>query len=112
MILFNDPSVTIPLDIEGVTFHCKTLTTGQRLKMLDELSALEGVDADFDKLMTLLATYIECIQYTQDDGVMVSCTLRDEVEHCLVYMDDIKHQNELIKQLMAINRLSKGQAAN
>lgn len=107
MLIFNDPSSTTPVDIDGATFHCKTLTTGQRLVMMDELQGLKGIDTDFDKLMEMLAGYIQSISYGKK-----TITKLDDIKKHLVYMDNIVQQNELISGVMKVNRLSKGQVAN
>lgn len=123
MLKWNDPDALHEIDIEGTKFFCKTLTTGQRLKMLDDLSAMQGTNADFDGLMRLLATYIQRIEvFTPEinldpdggDNQGTTDIIEDpaSIERCIVFIDNIGHQNELLDKVMAVNRLRKAQIKN
>lgn len=119
MLKWNDPKKPHEIVIDGVTFFAKALTTGRRLKMLDEIRALRGVEADFDDMMKTLAKYIERIEFKEEVGGVkeaawptITMTDPKKIEQACVYMDNIDYQWTLMEEVMAANRMRKEQVKN
>ena len=126
MLKWNNPKEPHKIEINGVMFFGKVLTSGQRLTMLDEIRALRGTEADFDDLMSCLAQYVERIEFSEEVSGIVEnggtgmetqaqvtvITDPKEIKQNILYLDNLDDSYQLMEELMAVNQLRKAQTKN